>query len=456
MEVMSKTPFTFIHAADLHLGAPFRGLGEKSLTDFARLHPGHASGHNAATMTEAAFTALRRLEALCIAQDAAFLILAGDVYDEEDGILRARLALRDMFLRLEKAGVRVFLAHGNHDPLEAGRPAVRWPDNVTVFGADISSHTVLRGGEPLALVHGISHASRREKSNLAKRFGREQGNLLASGLFQVGVLHCAVGGTSEGHAPYAPCTLTDLTQTGMDYWALGHVHTPQVLGQNPCVVYPGSMQGLHVNESGPHGCSLVRVAADGGMTQELYPLAPVQWEKLVLDLGQSAPETLDELEETLLARLEQAGEEAQARSAAAGQGLEALFCRLTLSGASPWDQTLRRPGALEDLADRLRQNLAGAGSGSVRVWLKDLTLRTAPAVDMADLCSRQGLTGEVARQAEQALHDPSALAVLRDNALQDLFGHNRLRRVLDMPDDAETAELVESARALCCGLLEGE
>lgn len=452
-----KTPFTFIHAADLHLGAPFRGLAEKSLGDLAQSRPGQGAAHNSATMTDAAFTALRRLEELCLAEDAAFLILAGDVYDEEDGILRARLALRDMFLRLEKAGVRVFLAHGNHDPLESGLPAVRWPDNVTVFGGEVGSHTVQRGGEALALVHGVSHANRREKNNLAKRFGRKQASLLSPDIFQVGVLHCSVGGKSEGHAPYAPCTLTDLAQSAVDYWALGHVHTPQVLGQNPCVVYPGSMQGLHINESGPHGCSLVRVSADGRLAQEFRPLAPVQWEKRVLDLGQNPPETLDALEDMVLATLEQTGEEALNRAIATGSQLEALFCRLTLSGASAWDQTLRRPGALDDLTDRLRQSLAeNSRSGTARVWLKDLVLRTAPAVDTADLCSRQGLVGEVARQAEQALHDPAALALLRDSALQDLYGHNRLRRVLEMPDDLDTADLVESARALCCGLLEGE
>ncbi len=440
---MQQQPFTFIHAADLHLGAPFRGAGE-----FFDLDP---SRRELSLMTEASFAALRRLEALCLAEQAAFLVLAGDVYDEEDGVLRARLELRDMFLRLEKAGVRVFLAHGNHDPLEDGPAAVRWPGNVTVFGPDVSGHRVERDGELLAVVHGISHTSRREKANLAQRFSRGQGGF-PSGVTQLGVLHCAVGGKSEGYAPYAPCALADLAQSGLDYWALGHVHTPQVLGESPCAVYPGSLQGLHVNESGPHGCFIVRVRAAGSFERAFVPLAPVQWEKPVLDINGNDPESLDALEETLLARLEQEGERAQ-NAEGPGFGPDLVVCRLTLSGRTVWDHALRRSGALEDLTRRLRQSLTDNGG---RVRLSELVLRTAPEADMADLCSRQGLTGEVARQAEAALHDAAALEALRDDALSDLYGNNRLRRVLDMPDAAATAELVASARSLCCGLLEGE
>jgi DNA repair exonuclease SbcCD nuclease subunit len=43
-----------------------------------------------------------------------------------------------------------------------------------------------------------------------------------------------------GHDAYAPCELTDLTNAGFDYWALGHVHERRVLSRTPWIVYPGN------------------------------------------------------------------------------------------------------------------------------------------------------------------------------------------------------------------------
>ena len=77
--------------------------------------------------------------------------------------------------------------------------------------------------------------------------------------FTIGLLHANVGGNTD-HALYAPCSLEDLAQSGIDYWALGHVHTRQVLRERtPTVVYPGNPQGRHPNETGARGVYLVEV-----------------------------------------------------------------------------------------------------------------------------------------------------------------------------------------------------
>ena len=56
------------------------------------------------------------------------------------------------------------------------------------------------------------------------------------------------------------CSLTDLAEAAMDYWALGHIHKSQVLSEEPLVVYSGNPQGLHRKEIGPQGCYLVSVS----------------------------------------------------------------------------------------------------------------------------------------------------------------------------------------------------
>ena len=80
------------------------------------------------------------------------------------------------------------MAHGNHDPRSSRLTAIHWPDNVTVFGPDVESHLLERDGQPLALVHGISHAGSRENRNLAQLVRRDD----TRDVFQLGVLHCTV------------------------------------------------------------------------------------------------------------------------------------------------------------------------------------------------------------------------------------------------------------------------
>ncbi len=264
-----------------------------------------------------------------------------------------------------------------------------------------------RDGVPLALVQGISHAGGQETENLSLRFkpyvpGAAVGAFaslpreIPAGIFQIAVLHCAVGGAGEGHAPYAPCSLSDLTGAGFDYWALGHVHQGKVLCEDPFVVYPGSFLGLHVNETGPRGCCVIRVDGES-RTLERLPLAPVVWEKIRLALDDGA-ETLDLVEERIFAALDEAVKGADA----------VLLCRVILEGRTGLDAVLRRPGSAETLLDRVRRELA-SGPDNARAWVKDIVIATAPVRDFAVLAGRDDLVGEVVRMA-YAMRDDAAKA----------------------------------------------
>ena len=56
-----------------------------------------------------------------------------------------------------------------------------------------------------------------------------------------------------------PRELTDLTNAGYDYWALGHVHERRVLFSFPMDRYPGNTQGRSLRELGSRGCMLLEV-----------------------------------------------------------------------------------------------------------------------------------------------------------------------------------------------------
>ncbi|MDE5878922.1 MAG: DNA repair exonuclease [Desulfovibrio sp.] len=421
----------YIHAADLHLDTPFRGIAQETAQ----------GGRLARLLHDATFVALERLITLCEREKPDFLVLSGDIYNQEDHSVKAQLALRDACLRLRRQGIPVYIAHGNHDPLSSRLTSVEWPDNVVIFGAEPETHALAReggGGAPLALIHGISHARAKEGRNLARLFRREAGQ----DCFQLGVLHCAVQGQAAER--YAPASLDDLIATGLDAWALGHVHERCILSEQPFIAYPGNTQGLHINETGPRGCLLVTAAPHAGgwrCQAEFRALGPVQWEKLALDLENV--DHLDEVERRLTEALAGLGRDVPPTC-------EAVMARVELAGRTPLDGLLRKAATLEDLAERL-QHLAGDTPG---IWLKDLRVETRSLASREELLRREDLLGETARLARAMRESPKALREIADPALEPLFAHSRLRKALTPPDEGQLETLLDEAERLCLDLLE--
>lgn len=448
-------PVRFVHAADLHLDTAFPGLAREVSPDLAR------------DLRDATFTALERLVILCEEERPDFLVLAGDVYNHEDLSVRAQLAVRDACERLGRLGVPVFLAHGNHDPLSSRFKTLRWPDNVTVFGPTVEAVPVYRpgyGDEVLAVVHGVSHVGPRETRNLAAWFHRT-----AHACPQIGVLHATLG-AADGEARYAPCGVDDLVASGLDYWALGHIHEHGLACREPLAVYPGSLQGLHIGEQGPRGCALVTLESDEDgakdvpavrASYEFRPLAPVGWQIVDVDLdlpcagsgpdaagngnGETdAPTDLGRVERLIRTRLD-------AASSALWPGCRTLVARVRLVGRTPLDAELRRLSVQNELCDALQE---GGGGADTQVWLKDVEVDTRPVFDRAAALQRGDLLSEVLRRADAWRADEALFAAGADAALGDLFGRGRGRRGLAVPRGEDCACLLDEAERLCADFLE--
>ena len=335
---------------------------------------------------------------------------------------------------------------------------------MTVFGSEVECFPVTRDGQTLALIQGISHEQAKETENLALKFKRcvpditgDKGIFaqlpedVPADVFQIAVLHCAVGGAGEGHAPYAPCSLTDLTGAGFDYWALGHVHQGKILSEKPHVVYPGSVQGMHINETGLHGCCIVRVTAQG-IFVDRFPLASVVWEKVRFALDTST-ESLDALIDVLAGKLT---DKASRDFDTLANKPSALFCRVSLEGNTDMDAELRRPGSLETVLGRLRDELA-SWEGPVRVWVKDIVVATAPVRNFGMLAGRDDLVGEIVRLSDSLRDDPERARDMVERASSAIMGNAKLKKILSgaAPDEDVTV-LADEARSLLCSLLEDE
>ena len=114
----------FVHAADLHLGAPFARI---DATDPRPARP------PCGTRSSPPRSGARPDRDLCLARTADFLVLAGDVYDAAEKSVHDQAAFRDAMRRLADAGVRAYVAHGNHDPADGWSAGFALPENVHVF-----------------------------------------------------------------------------------------------------------------------------------------------------------------------------------------------------------------------------------------------------------------------------------------------------------------------------------
>ncbi len=351
---------TLLHAADLHLGSPFKGLA--------------AEGELPQLFADCTFDAFTRLVDLALAQRVDAVLLAGDLYDQKDRSLRARLHLKEQLQRLDGAGIPTFIVHGNHDPLDTDPGGVVLPASVKVFGPDLEEIELARFS-----VQGVSFPTGEVKDNLAARFQRR------SSRPTIGLLHCNLGG-HPGHSDHAPCTIEDLERAGLDYWALGHVHTraQHRLKGNALAAYPGNLQGRHANETGERGALLVSLdpAREVAPVARFVPLDTVRWHRLDVSIeGLSSVDALIDLALTSILRV------------AAGA---ASVVRLQLTGRGALHGHLESAEKVLELEVAIRARLQGP------VLLESLRDGTAAAWELERLIASGGLVSEVALQLRQA------------------------------------------------------
>ncbi|MDB5575336.1 MAG: phosphoesterase [Bradyrhizobium sp.] len=257
--------FKFLHAADIHLDSPLRGLSryEGVPADEVRL---------------ATRTALGNLVDAAIEEQVAFVVIAGDLYDGDWPDFGTGLAFCAFMGRLAKAGIAVFLLYGNHDAESNLTKKLPLPANVQVFG---TRKVMTLVHEPTgAALHGWSYRDRDTRDNLAASYPAP-----LAGRFNIGVLHTALTGRPP-HASYAPCTAQELAAKGYEYWALGHVHDFEIVSDTPYIVFPGNLQGRNIRETGPKGAVLVTVADDRIVGRpEPIVLDAVRWATLEVDVS---------------------------------------------------------------------------------------------------------------------------------------------------------------------------
>mgnify|MGYP001767115498 CR=1 FL=1 len=252
----------FIHAADIHLDSPLRGLARYD-------------GAPVDEIREASRKALKNLVRLALEEKADFVVIAGDVFDADWKDYSTGLFFIGQMTKLSQAGIRVYWAAGNHDAISPISKSLKLPEGVHVFPT--RSFNSIRLDDLGAIIHGRSFPSRAVEEDWVPAFPAP-----VRGAFNIGILHTSLSGYA-GHDTYAPCSLESLANKGYHYWALGHVHKGSVLNETPRIVFPGNIQGRHIRETGAKGCWLVTFEDDEVTEAEFRELDVVRWYNLAVD-----------------------------------------------------------------------------------------------------------------------------------------------------------------------------
>lgn len=329
------TQTTFIHAADLHLGAPFRGLRAVSASWADRL-------------IEAIPQAYDHLVSAAIERQVDFVIMAGDIFDAAHPSYADFMHFFEGLQRLDAAGIPVYLCTGNHDPYTSWQADfAELPGNAHMFPADKPGFFVFeKDGQPHVLLGGRGYYNQTVSAseNIAEGITRHAAQA-ACGVhapFGVGVIHTGL------HLDYtkAPADPGELLRSGMDYWALGHIHMPyQDSRTNPRMVFSGCIQGRDIKETGPRGCFQVTLTQNAPNRIEFLPLASVVWQRMDVDIAPCT--TLADVHDTIMRELFRLNGQAQC---------EQMVERITLTGRTPLHAVLQTPGVLEDMRRKLNDD----------------------------------------------------------------------------------------------------
>jgi DNA repair protein SbcD/Mre11 len=409
------TLMRFLHAADLHIDSPLRGLEDLDEAPVDEIR-------------SATRKALTRLVEVAHEQAVDFVILAGDIFD---GDLRDVSTGRFFCAQMRALDpIQVFIVHGNHDSETEISKRVPPPSNVHTFKSTKAETRYLE--DIKVAIHGRSYRSRVENEDLSASYPQP-----VSGYTNIGVLHTSLDGYAE-HKTYAPCSRTALANFGYDYWALGHIHQREEVSKHPWVVFPGNIQGRHVRETGPKGCYLVEGDRDN-LTASFVPLDSVRWYDFNLDVSAvSDPDAaVDVAVENCQALLET-------------NDVPLICVRVTMTGTSPAHKSLMITKDI--VAESIRSKVLPD------IWLSELRIATTPPLDIDEEAKHDSIRGGLLRSIQRMKQEPSnepriveSLRPLKDK-IPAFVQENYYTR---LNDDATLRSMLDGAERVLLAELEG-
>lgn len=359
-----------IHCADIHLNS--------SLST-------HLDGEKRKQRrTEILHTFLRMVD-YAAEQSVDGILIAGDLFDTKkvdrttgDAVLSAIIGHPEILF---------FYLRGNHDADGFLQSLEKNPDNLKLFGDTWRSYAWEEDGATIVITGAESSARNVQTLYTSLRLDPKHINLV--------MLHgqeTPYASGSRQDAEQIPLAL--LQNKGIDYLALGHIHTYKrgQLTARGIYVYPGCLEGRGFDECGLHGFCLLDIDAAHHKLQDTFvPFASRRlWETSVDVSGcASGVDVLDAVRETL--------QEMQVQSAD--------LVKVCLTGSLPAGVEVD----VELLAMQLAQSY----------FYVKVVNRIVPEIDYAAYTYDASLKGEFVRlvQAQTGLSEEEKAKIIRTGIL---------------------------------------
>ncbi|MCD8365005.1 MAG: DNA repair exonuclease [Clostridiales bacterium] len=285
-----------IHCADLHLDSGMRS---------------NLSKEKARERKKELLLTFQRMVDYAAEQEVSAILMAGDLFDTRQISATARHAVWDAVCSHDD--ITFFYLKGNHDTEHFLAEREALPENFKIFGSEwtyypLGERIVISGLELSDENAGRAYRSlvlRQEKFNIVMLHGQE---------------------TKTGARDKAQVIrLRELKNKGIDYLALGHVHSYREgkLDARGAWCYSGCLEGRGFDECGDHGFVLLDVdEKQGTATRQFVPFAGRRLWEVPVDV--SGCEQATQMLERVRAAL---GRQVNDRQESGEQGMDRqIFC----------------------------------------------------------------------------------------------------------------------------------
>ena len=343
---MSGQSFRFLHAGNFHL--------ERTLAGFS-----DPPEHMIESLVNAPYDAAEQVFQSAIREEVDFVVLSGDLFDPTHAGPRAVAFLRTQFEKLGSRGISVYWSASEDDLKEDCIRNIEWPANVRIFTSDkVEQFTHYRGEHAIADLLGRSW-------NPQMPLHAGEFLSLAIGGYQIAVMH----GKSD---------LFNEPRQGLEYWAAGGADVPDTPFKGIVTAHcPGSPQGFTPRDTGPHGCTLVSVAADGETRLRMIETDVVRWYRENIDVV--AGNARGEVQNQLRSRLKSLAEHDRP-----------ALVTWKLSGIGRFDSSFARSIQRVETLNWLRREF---GYGTPAVWSIGLDIEPPHAL-RAEWCEEDSILGD--------------------------------------------------------------
>ena len=272
----------FIHFADAHLDSPFLGLSFLPSESFKQIQ-------------NAPMQSLTKIVDLALKEKVDLVLIAGDTFDGFKPTPSVQIFFAREIERLVNAQIQVIMIFGNHDHMSKEDLLVAESPYFKLLGngekVETVSYKTKNGFE--YDVTGFSYLANHINEDMAAQFPAK------SNRYTFGIMHAQERAGTSAHNVYAPFSLSELQNLNYNYFALGHIHLRQVLSETPLIVYPGNIQGRHINETGPKGCYLGTIDEQTKQTRiHFVQTNSITWSKKEIELTKPMAKT--ELENMII------------------------------------------------------------------------------------------------------------------------------------------------------------